>query len=73
MPLRKRKLFIIAIVTIYCVCLEETGTNAIEENEFVTSDITTLDYELLRNEHESVTDEDIVNVNNTESNELQQA
>ncbi|GFT53875.1 uncharacterized protein NPIL_515021 [Nephila pilipes] len=72
MPLRKCKLFIIAIVTIYCICLEETGTTAIEEHKFVTSDITILDYELLSNEHESVTDEGIVNVNDTESNELQQ-
>ncbi|GFQ98970.1 hypothetical protein TNCT_66851 [Trichonephila clavata] len=76
MPSGKCEVFIIAIVIVYCVCLQGTGTNALKENKFVKSDLAILENELLQNyEPESGTDEedDTVSVNSTESNVLQQA
>ncbi|GFQ64930.1 hypothetical protein TNCT_382901 [Trichonephila clavata] len=76
MPFGKCEVFIIAIVIVYCVCLQGTGTNALKGNKFVKSDLAILENELLQNyEPESGTDEedDTVSVNSTESNVLQQA
>ncbi|GFW01877.1 hypothetical protein TNCV_3028481 [Trichonephila clavipes] len=74
MPLGKCEVFIVAIATVYCVCLHGKGSHALKELKEL--DLAILEHELLQKyAPESGTDEEdgTVNVNSNEWNVLQQA